>query len=100
MANDSKQPARQTSSEQAPLLVDGPSDDSHYTTSNDATAGSHQLTTSNLVRFRNAIGINVSSQSSNPHELEAARLKPSGLYKEVIGVQSSRNRQYYIFEYF
>ncbi|KUJ12356.1 uncharacterized protein LY89DRAFT_623511 [Mollisia scopiformis] len=74
--------------EQTPLLVDGPADDSHH------------LESSNLIRFRNAIGINVQSASSNPHELENARRKPSGLYREIIGIQRSRTRQYYIFEYF
>lgn len=74
--------------EQTPLLVDGPSDESHH------------LASSNLIRFRNAIGINVSSPSSNPHELENARSKPSGLYKEIISIQRSRGRQYYAFEFF
>jgi len=76
-------------SERTPLLVDGPSD-------HDA----HALTTSSLTKFRNAIGINVSTASSNPHEIENARSKPSGLYAEIIAIQRSRGRQYYCFEVF
>lgn len=74
--------------ERTPLLLDGPSDDAQHSIN------------SNLVTFRNAIGINVRTSSSNPHEIENARSKPSGLYKEIIHLQRSQTIKYYCFEVF
>ncbi|CZR52315.1 uncharacterized protein PAC_02192 [Phialocephala subalpina] len=74
--------------EHIPLLLDGPSDDAQHPIN------------SNLVTFRNAIGINVHTSSSNPQEIENARSKPKGLYKEIIQMQRSRTRNYYCFEVF
>jgi hypothetical protein len=45
---------------------------------------------SNLTKFRKAIGINVEAST----DLEAARKGARGLYKEIIGIQKWRSRQY------
>lgn len=49
----------------------------------------------NLDRFRKAIGINVEAHID---DLEAARNSATGLYKEIIGIQKWRSRQYRLVE--
>ncbi|TVY93178.1 hypothetical protein LAWI1_G000422 [Lachnellula willkommii] len=52
---------------------------------------------SNLTKFRKAIGINVAVHIDGG-DLEAARKGARGLYKEVIGLQRWRSRQYKLVE--
>lgn len=49
----------------------------------------------NLLKFRKAIGINVESHTD---DLESARKGATGIYKEIIGIQRWRSRQYRIVE--
>ena len=54
-------------------------------------------TDDNLIKFRKAIGINVSVEGDGA-DLESTRKTAQGLYKEIIDTQTSRSRQYHIVE--
>jgi len=70
--------------EQTPL-ISGTGDES--TSANDAF----------LVRFQQAIGINATTTSAH-NDIESARRSATGIYKQVISAQKSRQRQFVIVE--
>jgi hypothetical protein len=55
-------------------------------------------TNDNLTKFRRAIGINIDVNDTGV-DLESARKRARGLYKEVIDYQRSRSRQYHMVEW-